>query len=850
MMPWYAAGGVEIRVGHVLDVLAALPAGSVQCCVTSPPYFGLRSYSTEPQVWGGSPDCDHAFTATNGAPVITGGLTPKQITNAGSYTGNSPSNKSTLRGNGHVGGGPKLHSDGAVGQYQAAATCTRCGAWKGELGSEAIPDCLAWARGQEPCSTCFVCHLVVVFRAVRRVLHDTGTVFCNLGDSYSGSGKGPTGHNGIGNQGQRQGFVDQRSDVPGLGPKQLLMMPARVALALQSDGWVLRSDIVWNKPNPMPESVTDRPTKSHEYIFLLSKSPRYFFDQEAVRERVGETAIVETPNLSHQALVLGQDLWTQEAATERSGLSVSTEDDHRSLFQRGIDLASAILERTQSQQQLSLTTFDTQVGQECASNGASARTIGNPVMRRATAQATRLTDGDISAKEFLREMDSLCIALPDGDDLKELWAHARATTSSTIPLIHANGDGPVTINDASEVGQLKLIHNEEYTMQDPHSSGRNIRSVWELPTESFKGSHFATFPRKLVEPCVLAGTSARGQCPACGAPWRRTTDITRTFESGSGRSGNLPVGKNGAHLQGGGATLDIRRGPVVHTQTTGWAPTCTCGIYRCLTCQYVVEYPSNGGIYDSERSNSTAPVQGMPGSAPGEAPSTTVLQSLVCEQGDIDGTEGAAPASLESAAASVPSMPNSVPHNQREYGAVQSELFWQVAPEPEPQRAGLVQDGSRLHHPVQAGVSGSNEGRVHHGAPLGDGAATRSTTDEGRGSPPSGWEQGEQCPRESTGDAEESARQPHAGDADPPSNMPIVPARVSSRRECPRCKAPLDWTPFPAEPQTVLDIFLGSGTTAYVARHHGRRAVGIELNESYARLAADRLRQGVLGLEV
>jgi hypothetical protein len=437
--------------------------------------------------------------------------------------------------------------------------------------------------------------------------------------------------------------VDQRSDAPGLGSKQLMMMPARVALALQSDGWVLRSDIVWNKPNPMPESVTDRPTKSHEYIFLLSKSPRYFFDQEAVRERVGETAIVETPNLSHQALVLGQDLWTQEAATERSGLSVSTEDDHRSLFQRGIDLASAILERTQSQQQLSLTTFDTQVGQECASNGASARTIGNPVMRRATAQATRLTDGDISAKEFLREMDSLCIALPDGDDLKELWAHARATTSSTIPLIHANGDGPVTINDASEVGQLKLIHNEEYTMQDPHSSGRNIRSVWELPTESFKGSHFATFPRKLVEPCVLAGTSARGQCPACGAPWRRTTDITRTFESGSGRSGNLPVGKNGAHLQGGGATLDIRRGPVVHTQTTGWAPTCTCGIYRCLTCQYVVEYPSNGGIYDSERSNSTAPVQGMPGSAPGEAPSTTVLQSLVCEQGDIDGTEGAAP---------------------------------------------------------------------------------------------------------------------------------------------------------------------------------------------------------------
>jgi hypothetical protein len=211
MMPWYAAGGVAIYVGHVLDVLAGLDRrAAVQCCVTSPPYFGLlRAYGTEPQVWGDWRDCDHAFTATNGAPVITGGLTPKQITNAGSYTGNSPSNKSTLRGNGHVGGGPKLHSDGAVGQYQAAATCTRCGAWKGELGSEAIPDCLAWARwAASRARRSYVCqYRRGVSGRFGGCCMTTGTVLAvTSGTPTAGSGKGPTGHNGIGNQGQAAGI--------------------------------------------------------------------------------------------------------------------------------------------------------------------------------------------------------------------------------------------------------------------------------------------------------------------------------------------------------------------------------------------------------------------------------------------------------------------------------------------------------------------------------------------------------------------------------------------------------------------------------------------------------------------
>lgn len=139
--------------------------------------------------------------------------------------------------------------------------------------------------GLEPTPDEYVAHMVEVFREVRRVLRKDGTCWLNLGDSYAGSGKGPTGHNGIGNQTQRQGFDSPKAVIPpGLKPKDLVGIPWMVAFALRADGWWLRSDIIWHKNNPMPESVTDRPTKAHEYVFLLTKSARYFWDAKAVAE--------------------------------------------------------------------------------------------------------------------------------------------------------------------------------------------------------------------------------------------------------------------------------------------------------------------------------------------------------------------------------------------------------------------------------------------------------------------------------------------------------------------------------------------------------------------------------------
>jgi len=145
----------------------------------------------------------------------------------------------------------------------------------GQIGLEETPDA-------------YVERMVAVFREVRRVLRDDGTLWLNLGDSYA-TGAGKVGDRpGGGAQGdgwQGAKTSPNRLPIEGLKPKDLVGIPWRVAFALQADGWYLRSDIIWHKPNPMPESVTDRPTKAHEYVFLMSKSPRYYYDADAIKER-------------------------------------------------------------------------------------------------------------------------------------------------------------------------------------------------------------------------------------------------------------------------------------------------------------------------------------------------------------------------------------------------------------------------------------------------------------------------------------------------------------------------------------------------------------------------------------
>jgi len=271
-----------IHEGDALTVLRGIESESVHCCVTSPPYWGLRDYGVD-----------------------------------------------------------------------------------GQLGLEDTPEA-------------FVDGMVAVFREVRRVLRDDGTLWLNIGDSYAGS-TGATGGKGLNTYQKEAGATDtamKPNKVQGCKPKDLVGIPWLLAFALRTDGWYLRSEIIWHKPNPMPESVRDRPTKAHEQIFLLAKSAKYFYDAEAVKEA-----------------------------------SKYPDDDRRA--------------RSSEKQK-----------------------------RMPTEMVAGIRPG-----------------------------------SATYP-------------------------------------SRNSRSVWTIATAPYSEAHFATFPPKLIEPCIKAGTSEKGCCAECGTPQERIVERT------------------------------------------------------------------------------------------------------------------------------------------------------------------------------------------------------------------------------------------------------------------------------------------------------------------------------------
>ncbi len=244
---------VKILIGDVRAMLKTLPDESVHCVVTSPPYYGLRDYQTA--AWeGGDASCNHAHVRDSS------GL--KDV---------------SARQSGHAKKSERLTRE-----------LCRCGATRVDL-----------QIGLESSPREFIETMVDVFREVKRVLRKDGTCWVNMGDSYAGSwgaqGR-PNGENGqmanrsvtsarqIEAHPKLEGRTGTIGADWGMKPKDKMLMPHRLAIALCDDGWWVRDDIVWAKPNPMPESVRDRCTKAHEYIFLLAKGPKYYFDADAIAE--------------------------------------------------------------------------------------------------------------------------------------------------------------------------------------------------------------------------------------------------------------------------------------------------------------------------------------------------------------------------------------------------------------------------------------------------------------------------------------------------------------------------------------------------------------------------------------
>lgn len=352
----------RIIVGDAREALRQVADGEVQCCVTSPPYFGLRDY-------------------------------------------------------------------GAAGQ----------------LGLEATP--------RE-----YVDSLVSVFREVRRVMRDDGTLWLNLGDSYANTG----GHTKLGGSSQLAGRAanEERHKLKGRVPegfkkKDLLGIPWRVAFALQDDGWYLRSDIVWAKSNPMPESVLDRPTRSHEYLFLLTKSPDYFYDAEAIKE---------------------------------DGVCPAGTKGGKGSAKRG------------------------------EAFGVNSRP---PEYKVYDGRRNKRSVWGVSTKPCNWEFCKACGTLFKGPERRRLVATANGEQCP-----------------CGAVGQ------------------------WV--------DHFAAFPPDLVEPCILAGTSAKGRCAKCLVPWRRVVRRTKMVVRPGPRAGEY-----------GSTTTDGLTGTMVQppsSETVGWEPQCQCHI--------------------------------------------------------------------------------------------------------------------------------------------------------------------------------------------------------------------------------------------------------------------------------
>jgi DNA modification methylase len=405
--PTYEYDDGVLYAGDVNTVLAELPEESVDCIVTSPPYFGLRDYGTATWV-GGDANCTHEFGRHLRGGTLDGQDSNFQNNNMGSY------------------------GDEAV---KIGESCPKCGAIRKDLqvGLEQTP--------QE-----YIERLVEVFRGLKRVLKKDGVAWLNLGDTYwggkgrSGAGSKKTHKERTSNtlqkehtyMGESEGFrpQDRPSDI--FKPKDLMMIPHRVAIALQEDGWWVRQDIVWNKPNPMPESIRDRCTKAHEYIFLLTKSKKYFYDNEAIKEPAANS--------------------------------------NRKNYQRG-----------------------------------------------------KRTHGDNKDRN-------------DND-----WADR---------------------------------HNGEIY------KNRNKRSVWTITPKPFKGAHFATFPPKLIEPCILAGTSEAGNCSDCGSRYKRTVKRNLKNKPDTAKSliesaQHMGIPDDKAKMRIG---LDRKNAHEKNPgyQTLGWEATCDC----------------------------------------------------------------------------------------------------------------------------------------------------------------------------------------------------------------------------------------------------------------------------------
>lgn len=429
--------------------MSEIPDNTIQCVVTSPPYWGLRKYAgTQDLIWGGDNHCEHEWISEKKAIE---------------YIQGNPEFARPHR---------ELKSFNAI-----TNTCQTCGAWRGQFGLEPTPEM-------------YVEHTIEILREIRRVLRKDGVVFWNIGDSYVGStsqhkGNQSQGHNSVIAKGTYGAVPDtgrkervKNLVINGLKPKDLCLIPFRIAIATQEDGWWVRSVIIWSKPNPMPESINGWRWEQHRVSMFPDGR---LYKHKKGKDRPAEVEMKDCPGCSkcspNDGLVLRKGSWRPTDSYEQILMLTKTSSYY----------------------------CDAEVVRE----NLQANTIERDRIPRGRSQ------------------------------------NGGGSEKSTAGYDYSD----------KSLGDMQSNPN-----------GRNIRSVWEFPTQPYPEAHFAVFPEKLPELCIKAATPEQGCCAKCGAPWARNLE-NKPMEI---RRTDWGV-KAGNRTASSGTMLSP-----AETKTIGWKPGCKC----------------------------------------------------------------------------------------------------------------------------------------------------------------------------------------------------------------------------------------------------------------------------------
>lgn len=441
-------GKIKIYNGDALSVLKTIKDKEIQTIITSPPYWGLREYELEqPLIWGGDSDCNHEWETIKGTKAVG-------------------------RDDEYYGGKQYSMSANKPKQTFNSSSCKKCGCWYGYLGLEPNPEL-------------YLDHLMTIIDELWRVLRDDGTFFLNIGDSYNSAPAGNTkprdqGGDGAGlfdyspskarvahqDAGRKQSKTGKK--LKNIKTKSLCLIPQKLAIRCQEAGWIIRNEVVWHKPNPMPSSAKDRFTVAHEQIWFMTKSNKSTHWQH----RDGKV-VWKKPKPDY--------IWIHKDTNEEHPSPPSTED-------------------------------------------------------KENWKRTNLWSGS----DYYWDQD--IVREPN----------------------HPDGRKVTTMTDRKRQG-TNLAWNRKTGERWPHPSGHNKRDVWTIPTQAFSDAHFAVFPEKLIEPCILAGSSHKA-CPHCRAPWVRVVEkksfcnVKRGSSPSSSRAIGTPQQANVGYT----------------SKTLGFLPTCNC----------------------------------------------------------------------------------------------------------------------------------------------------------------------------------------------------------------------------------------------------------------------------------